>query len=128
MTKTERCRLCRELHDVNEYPGLLGICHDCYKIVMEWINEKGWTILEADETSRLREENERLLSLLSTLEWNEPLIGESGKIEARGCSFCFSRKETGHSADCLYKEFTRWAQQAQGRVRPNGSSYDLPVL
>lgn len=40
----QHCRLCRKLHDVSEFPELLGICHDCYDIVMYWINENGWAI------------------------------------------------------------------------------------
>ena len=46
MSRTERCRFCHELHNVEEYPELLRCCHDCYEEIMRWLNERGWTIVQ----------------------------------------------------------------------------------
>lgn len=48
MSLTKRCRLCRELHDVEEHPELLGVCHECYVEVMEWLKERGWAIVQVE--------------------------------------------------------------------------------
>ncbi len=49
MSLTQRCRLCRDIHDAAEYPELRGVCQECWHRVQAWLTERGFTLLGPTE-------------------------------------------------------------------------------
>ncbi len=44
-SRTERCRFCKELHNVLEFPELNGVCQDCWHKIQDYLTERGFSII-----------------------------------------------------------------------------------